>query len=150
VELPRHLNKLQVSFARMKKQDTEASVQAWLDQVSEDLKTASALLKASRYTWCAFICQQALEKCLKAGYVKKFKEIPPYTHKLEYLCQLLELDPPEDIIETIITIDKYYIATRYPSYKKSMNISNKHVADNIFKQTKRAYKWLLQALELAR
>ena len=39
----------------------------WLEMSKEDLISAEAMLKAHRYTWCAFICQQALEKCLKAG-----------------------------------------------------------------------------------
>lgn len=79
----------------------EKSVDAWLKQAREDLKTAEALLKSRRYTWCAFVCQQALEKCLKAGYVKVHRKIPPYTHKLEYLCQLLDLKPPAHIMEII-------------------------------------------------
>ena len=116
----------------MTKTNLEKSVNSWCDQADEDLKTAKALLNAGRYTWCAFICQQTLEKCLKAGYVKLHKKIPPYTHKLELLCQLLKLDPPEHILEIIIKVDKYYIATRYPSYKESVNISQKRVANKVY------------------
>ncbi|MFH1653620.1 MAG: HEPN domain-containing protein [Pseudomonadota bacterium] len=106
------------------------------------------MLDAGRYTWCAFICQQALEKCLKAGYVTKFKKIPPYTHKLELLCQYLELNPPERIMDIIIKVDKYYIATRYPSYKKSVNITNKSIAVDIYKQVREVFEWLVRMLEL--
>lgn len=132
----------------MTNNDLEKSVNAWLWQAKEDLKTAESLLRSSRYTWCAFACQQALEKCLKAGYVRKFHKIPPYTHKLEWLCQLLDLAPPLDIIETVINVDKYYIATRYPSYKKSVNIAQKHVAVEIYNNTAEAFKWLVRELGL--
>lgn len=132
----------------MKDLEKEGTVEIWLEKAREDLKTAKTLLKSSRYTWCAFICQQAIEKCLKAGYVKKIRKIPPYTHKLEFLCQLLELSPPAEIIEIIIKIDKYYIATRYPSYKDSVNISSRAVASEMFRETERVFKWLLRELEL--
>lgn len=88
------------------------------------------------------------KKCLKAGYVKLHKKIPPYTHKLDFLCKLLNLKPPEDILNIIIRVDKYYIATRYPSYKESVNISSKSVAAKLYKETKEAFEWLLQILEL--
>lgn len=132
----------------MAKINYEKSINSWLSQASEDIKTAGTLLEASRYTWCAFICQQAIEKCLKAGYVKIHKKIPPYTHKLELLCKLLKLNPPDSIMDIIIKIDKYYIATRYPSYKESINISQKSKAKDIYKQTEEAFKWLLQVLGL--
>lgn len=132
----------------MSKTDFEKTVGSWLGQAQEDLKTAKALLEAARYTWCAFICQQAIEKCLKAGYVKLHKKIPPYTHKLELLCQLLKLKPPQNILDLIIRVDKYYIATRYPAYKESVNIRKKTIANNIYKQTEEAFGWLIQALGL--
>lgn len=132
----------------MANKNLEKSINAWLWQAEEDLKTAKALLNSGRYTWCAFVCQQALEKCLKSGYVQRFRKIPPYTHKLEWLCQLLELSPPADIIEMIISVDKYYIATRYPSYKKSVNIAQKHVAVEVYNKTAEVFKWLVRELKL--
>lgn len=130
-----------------KPDNIEKSVEAWLKQAHEDLKTAEALLKSKRYTWCAFVCQQSLEKYLKAGYVKVHKKIPPYTHNLEYLCQLLGLNPPAKIMETIIRIGKYYIAARYPSYKKSVNISQIEVAEEIVLTTKETIRWLRKIME---
>lgn len=126
----------------------ELLVKHWLDQSKEDLKSAEALLEAHRYSWCAFICQQSLEKCLKAGYVKDKKAIPPYIHKLERLCQLLELSPDKDILSDIIEIDKYYIATRYPTYIKSLNLKTREKAQKVFEKTRRIYQWLLENLAL--
>ena len=132
----------------MKKGSAELVVKYWLDISKEDLIAAEAMLKAHRYTWCAFICQQALEKCLKAGYVKMKKTIPPYIHKLERLCQVLKIELPWEILKEIIKIDKYYIVARYPAYKKMVNISNYKIAKKIFQDTKEIYKWLLKELKL--
>lgn len=132
----------------MMTKNPEELAEYWLDFSKEDLKSAKALLDAHRYTWCAFICQQALEKCLKAGYVKIHKEIPPYIHKLERLCQLLELTPPQDILDKLIETDKYYIATRYPTYKEAVNIKNLKKAEGIYENAKRIYKWFIENLKL--
>lgn len=141
-------SKYTIQLTIMADNNLEKSIHAWLWQAKEDLKTAKALLNSGRYTWCAFACQQALEKCLKSGYVQKFQKIPPYTHKLEWLCQLLELAPPPDIIKTIINVDKYYIATRYPSYKKSVNISQRHVAVDVYRKTTEVFRWLVTEMNL--
>lgn len=130
------------------KKPEELLSEHWLDKSKEDLESARIMLEAHRYTWCAFICQQALEKCLKAGYVKKEKKIPPYIHKLERLCQILKLVPPKEILEVIIRIDKYYLVTRYPIYKESVNITDYKTAQGIFQETRKVYRWLIKELVL--
>lgn len=130
------------------KKPEELLSEHWLNKSKEDSESARIMLEAHRYTWCAFICQQALEKCLKAGYVKKEKKIPPYIHKLERLCQILKLVPPKEILEVIIRIDKYYLVTRYPIYKESVNITDYKTAQGIFQQTRKIYRWLIKELVL--
>ena len=90
------------------------------------------------------LSDELIEKYLKAGYVKVHQKIPPYTHKLEFLCQLVGLHPPEEIMDIIIRVDKYYIAARYPTYKESVNITQKRVADEVFTGTKGVSLWLCQ------
>lgn len=126
----------------------ETSVQAWLARVDEDCRAAKSLLQSGRYTWMAFACQQFLEKYLKAAYVQRFKNIPPYTHSLLRLCGELKLELPENILEILTTVDKYYLIARYPSYKESVNISNKRTADVFYKRVQEAYIWLKQTLNV--
>ena len=132
----------------MEQANPEIVVNEWLKRAEEDMKSAKVMLETNHYTWCAFICQQALEKCLKAGYVKKKNEIPPYIHKLERLCEILEIVPPADILEGIIRIDKYYIVARYPDYKKGVDVSTKEIAEFIYNKTQEIYKWLMENLGL--
>lgn len=132
---------------REEKTNPELSPKSWFDKSEEDLKAAQAMLDAHRYTWCAYICQQAIEKYLKAWYVKKFNEIPPYIHKLEKLCKRLGLEIPEKLLDSIVRIDRYYIATRYPTYKEEIGISNYEEAKNIYNKTKEILKWLKEELE---
>jgi HEPN domain-containing protein len=130
------------------KKAPEKQIKYWLAHAQEDLLSAKVMLDAGRYTWCAFICQQALEKLLKAGYVKKEKCIPPRIHKLERLLELLTLKPPEDLLEALILIDKYYIVARYPSYKTSVDIKTRKVAGKIYQKTREIYLWLQKEMAL--
>jgi len=134
--------------SKHKETDPERRVKSWLEKHKEDLKAAKAMLDARRYLWCAFICQQAIEKYLKAGYVKKYHRIPPYIHKLERLCEELELSVPEDILKAMIDIDKYYVSARYPEYKESLGIRSFRKAESIFTNTKEILKWLKGELQL--
>jgi len=131
-------------------ENPEIVVKEWLKRAEEDIKSAKVMLETNHYTWSAFICQQALEKCLKAGYVKKRNEIPPYIHKLERLCEILNVEPPEEILEGIIRIDKYYIVARYPDYKKNIDVPTKDAAETIYNKTEEIYKWLMENLGLQR
>ncbi len=130
----------------MKQENPEIVVKEWLKRAKEDMRSAKVMLETNHYTWCAFICQQALEKCLKASYLKKKNDIPPYIHKLERLCEILEIELPKDILEGIIRIDKYYIIARYPDYKRGVDIPTKDVAEIIYGKTQEIYKWLMENL----
>ena len=44
----------------------ENIVQAWLDQVNEDISAAECLFQGGHFLYVAFLCHQALEKTLKA------------------------------------------------------------------------------------
>lgn len=133
---------------KQKETDHESGVKSWLEKHKEDLKAAKAMLDARRYLWCAFICQQAIEKYLKAGYVKKYRRIPPYIHKLERLCVELRLEVPEELLKSIVDIDKYYVSARYPAYKESLSIKRRKTAEGIYNKTKEILRWLKGELKL--
>ena len=83
----------------------------WISLAKYDLETAEAMLKAERYIYVAFMCQQSIEKILKACYVKQHKSTPPYTHNLLRLINDLDFDEEinSEISETIETLNSYYI-----------------------------------------
>ena len=126
----------------------ETSVKAWLARVDEDCRAAKSLLQSGRYTWMAFACQQFLEKYLKAAYVQKFENIPPYTHSLLRLCGDLKIDLPENILEILTIVDKYYLTARYPSYKEAVNITSRRSAVAFHKRVQEAFTWLKQTLSV--
>jgi HEPN domain-containing protein len=61
----------------------------WWRQAVEDLKSAEGNLRIERYYVVAFLCQQAVEKALKA--LEKRRESPGSTHSLVFLGKKLKL-----------------------------------------------------------
>jgi len=66
-------------------------VEYWLELSDYDFETAEAMLNSQRYLYVGFMCHQAVEKMLKAVFVKKFEEIPPFTHSLSQFLKNLTL-----------------------------------------------------------
>jgi HEPN domain-containing protein len=87
----------------------------WFSLAKYDLATAHDMLKAKRYLYVAFMCQQAIEKILKACFVKQNGSTPPYTHNLLRLLNELNFKTEinEQMISTIEQLNSYYIESRY-------------------------------------
>lgn len=64
--------------------------QEWLDIVKEDLEVAELCFKNEKYLYAAYLCQQAVEKALKA-YITASGEIPLPIHDLAQLAEDGEL-----------------------------------------------------------
>lgn len=117
----------------------------WLGLAEYDLKTAKAMLDARRYLYVAFTCQQAVEKILKALYVKEKDEPPPYTHNLIKLLNTLSISPKVDGEKRKImeTLNSYYIESRYTEELVEISkLLTKKTAEDVFSKTKELFLWL--------
>lgn len=92
----------------------EKDVKSWLDASRYDLSTARALLKSRRYLYVLFMCQQAMEKILKACTTMKTGEFPPRIHNLARLAELAALDLTEEERKLLERLSLYYLQSRYP------------------------------------
>lgn len=82
----------------------------WLEQAREDFETAKANFQIKKYYACAFFCQQAAEKSLKAVSVEKLKN-QPKTRSLIELKDLVKADPVADELREL---NPDYTVSRYP------------------------------------
>ena len=64
----------------------------WLDIADYDIETSYHMQSSNRYLYTVFMCQQAIEKILKALHLKKFSKEAPPSHNLVYLQSLLDLN----------------------------------------------------------
>lgn len=127
----------------------EEKVEHWLDIAEYDLETAAAMQNSGRYLYTVFMCQQALEKLLKAIYIKQRGEEAPYTHNLLYLVDLLDLSPQTEYLQTMAALNTYYIQGRYPAYKQKLSqLLDKGTSQALLSKTQEIFKWLKSHLLL--
>ena len=86
----------------------------WLDRVAYDMDTAKAMVQTGRLIYAIFMCQQSLEKCLKALLAYQEREVIPI-HNLRRLAELAnvieELDDAK--LMRLDFLSNYYINARY-------------------------------------
>jgi len=95
---------------------------AWLAIADDDLDTAKSLLNGKKYRYIGFMCQQAVEKALKAIIQVSCAEgeIPPKVHHLVRLANLAGVtkDLSDEQKSLIDNINPMSIEARYPEYKE--------------------------------
>lgn len=127
----------------------QKDINIWLEIAEEDLDSAEYSFQGKKYLWAMVMCQQAIEKILKALYVKKIGKIPEKTHNLVKLCRdtgIIE-ELSEENIELMEKLLFYYFGTRYPEKREKLKASLV-VSDinNTMSQTKEIYLWLKNKL----
>jgi len=90
-------------------------VRRWLDQATADLEISRLLRETYAHQAC-FHAQQSAEKALSAYLTRLSGDALP-THEIERLltaCVRTGADLPDDVRADARSLDKYYVATRYP------------------------------------
>lgn len=125
----------------------EEKVEHWLDIAEYDLETAAAMQSAGRYLYTVFMCQQAVEKLLKAIHIQQKGEEAPRTHNLIYLFGLVNLPQRAEYLQTMTNLNTYYVEGRYPAYKQKLSqmLDNK-TAETFLNETQEIFKWLKSQL----
>lgn len=120
------------------------AVTFWLRSAKENLATAKAMLVSKRWNFAMFMCQQTIEALLKAIYVHKKHERPPYIHRLPQLADLAEVDLPDDIDRKMLEIDAHYLKARYFTDRFDRGIYNRKRAAELFQHAQEVYRWLMK------
>lgn len=120
----------------------------WADQAEEDLQTARIMYHSERWKYAIFMCQQTLEKSLKAIYMKKKMEFPPRIHNLFRLAEQIGKELfPVNYLEFFSEISLYYIQSRYPEdIEKMAEINSSEKAGEVLHKTEEVMKWLTKIL----
>ena len=99
--------------------DANKMIKYWVDSSDEDFETMITLFENRRYSWSLFIGHLMVEKLLKALFVKKYKDYPPYIHNLLRLAEKCDLDLNEEQRFFLATVTVFNINARYDHYKMS-------------------------------
>ncbi len=123
--------------------DTNSIFEFWIETSEVDYKVMNNLFRAGYYHWSLFIGHLVIEKLLKAVYVKRKNDNPPYTHDLNKLVQKAGIEITEEQIFQLDTITSFNISGRYDDYKRSFyNKCDKKYTTVWIKNIKLFRKWL--------
>ncbi len=120
----------------------------WVERAQYDLETAKAMLDTARYLYVAYMCQQAVEKLLKAIMAYQGKENMP-VHNLIRLSELAEIKDnlSSEQFKFLAELTPYCIEARYGNYKESLSeIINKEKAKEVYEKTQEIFRWLYQQI----
>ena len=126
-------------------------VDDWLEIAYTDIEVAQLCYQNSYYLYMAFLCQQSIEKAIKA--VIESSNVPPKPiHNLELLAREANiwdmLDEKQK--DFLLRLRNFAVAARYPRYKEKMNKSlSRTTAQKILSGSKEMLLWLCRYLRKA-
>jgi len=120
----------------------------WLERSNYDLETAKAMLDAGRHLYVAYMCQQAVEKFLKAVIAQHGKENLPI-HNLNRLAESagLSVELTGGQIDLLAELTAYNIEARYGDYKEDLSeIVDGQKAKLLYERTLELVQWLYKKI----
>lgn len=123
-------------------------VEHWVERSKYDLDTAKAMLDTGRYLYVSYMCQQAIEKILKAIIAQQGKENFPI-HNLNRLAKISLIDSELNSkqFNFLAELTPYNIEARYGDYKESLSeIINDKKAQKVYEKTLEIHEWLYQKI----
>ena len=120
----------------------------WVERSQYDLDTAKAMLDTGRYLYVSYMCQQAIEKIIKAIIAQQGKENFPI-HNLNRLAEISLIDSElnSEQFNFLAELTPYNIEARYGDYKESLSeIINDKKAQKVYEKTLEIHEWLYQKI----
>ena len=124
-------------------------IQNWIKSSNYDFRTAEYMMKTGRYIYVLFMCHLSVEKLLKGLYETKLEKVPPKTHNLISLTNVIKLDVPENHLKVPESLNDLSIVTRYPEdIDDLIRAFRKQRVGDYLKNTKELLKWLKKEMKL--
>ncbi len=98
--------------------DQREIVDYWDSEAEESLQVAWHLFEKKDYSYALFFAHLAIEKIIKAIFVKNTNQQVPRSHNLLRLAQKAMIEITEDQKRILIRITAFNLESRYPDYKK--------------------------------
>lgn len=127
--------------------DVEKTITYWRKGATYDLSVARAMFKAKKYPYALFMGHLALEKLLKALFVKNTKTHAPITHSLPLLAEKSKLSPPDSVKLKLREFMEFYFEARYPNEQKAFyaQCTRAYTSKNL-KEIRKVFQWLKKQL----
>jgi HEPN domain-containing protein len=96
----------------------EELVNYWIELSDDNYKSMINMFNAKEYMWSLFVGRLAVEKLLKAYYVRVKEKKVPYIHDLYKLALECGVELSEDQKDALQYITLFNIQARYEDYKR--------------------------------
>jgi HEPN domain-containing protein len=127
--------------------DVDKIVKHWTETSDGDFNTMLILFRSKSYHWALFMGHIAIEKLLKAYFVKQKGIHAPLTHNLYRLAELVELEVSEEYAEWLFKITTFNLNARYDDYKKEFyTMCTIDFAEEWIEKITTLQKWIKQML----
>ena len=94
-------------------------IKYWIANSDNDYRAMSHLFEKGDYVWALFIGHLVIEKLIKAWYVYRVDQMPPFIHDLVRLAEKAKLPISESQKDILDTISTFNIKSRYDDYRMS-------------------------------
>jgi len=117
-------------------------VEAWRAQAEKEFESARKNFDSGDYYLTAFLCQQSLEKALKALYIHKLKKSPGQTHSLYQLGK--EVGMPDELLSCARKLMPDFAFTRYPDIAGDIPylLYTKEIANEKLETAGKVLQWI--------
>lgn len=123
-------------------------VKFWMLSAEKDWTVAENLFSKGNYPQALFFGHLALEKMLKAHWVRdNMEDYPPRIHNLVRLASQTKLSFTTDDLLFLDKMNDYQMEGRYPDYQFTIyKICTPDFTEEILKEVKRIHTWLSNQL----
>jgi HEPN domain-containing protein len=134
--------------SKKKDQKKKEKVKYWLDSAEDDWKVAKHLFEKGDYSYSLFFGHLTIEKSLKAVYVERLTNNPPFTHRLVYLAEKASLELGEEKLRLLETVTDFNMEARYPDEKFSFKRKcTKKFTQKYLTEIEVLRKWLVKQIK---
>jgi HEPN domain-containing protein len=122
-------------------------VEEWWLQALKDLNSAEKNLTIEEFYLTAFLCQQSVEKALKALYMHRLKESPGATHSLIFLGRNVGI--PDEYYNTLRRISPDFVVARYPNAAHALpyELYDEAIAKERLELARKVIEWVQAELK---
>ncbi|HJX50679.1 MAG TPA: HEPN domain-containing protein [Candidatus Nanoarchaeia archaeon] len=126
----------------------QEKIQYWIKSAEKDWMVAGHLFEKEDYPYALFFGHLTIEKLLKAIFVSKVDEPPPFTHRLTYLAEKTGIAISPERMELLEIITDFNLEARYPDEKFSFHKKcTKEFTETNLKKIEEIREWLLQQIQ---
>ena len=121
----------------------QKTIDYWMEEAAEALQVAEHLFEKKDYSYSLFFGHLAVEKILKAIYVKKKEVHAPQIHNLFRLAEHSSIVLSPEQKDALIRITAFNLESRYPDEKRSFRKKcDEAFTSSELSQVKEVFQWL--------